>query len=204
LSPRFTDGQLEAATGVLLDDLLALLDAMAQPVALVGHSLGGLLSLRAALARPEQVWALVLEDPAKPARSTPDPAFVAMNDELLEVMADEVRHPEQVARMLRETPWSRTEVDAWAACKPLVDREYVRRGLWLGDPAWEELFNSLTVPTLLLVPPTSDMAPRREAVHNPLVRTVEVPDSGPCLRRDQPARYHQEVDAFLAGTQPRR
>jgi len=71
--------------------------------------------------------------------------------------------------------WSRAEIEAWAAWKPLVDRAYVRRGLYLGDGAWEELFGALRVPTLLLVPPDSPMAPRQEAVHNDLVRTVLVP-----------------------------
>jgi pimeloyl-ACP methyl ester carboxylesterase len=74
----------------------------------------------------------------------------------------------------------------------------VRRGLYLGDGAWEELFDALRVPTLLLVPPDSPMAPRQEAVHNDLVRTVVVPGAGHCVRRDQPARYLRAVDAFLA------
>ena len=52
----------------------------------------------------------------------------------------------QVARMLRDSSWSRAEIEAWAACKPLVDRAYLRRGLYLGDGAWEELFDALTDP----------------------------------------------------------
>ena len=92
----------------------------------------------------------------------------------------------------------RAEIEAWAACKPLVDRAYLRRGLYLGDGAWEELFNRLVVPTLLLVPLDSPMAPRQEALHNDLVRTVVVPGAGHCVRRDQPVRYLQALDAFLA------
>jgi pimeloyl-ACP methyl ester carboxylesterase len=64
--------------------------------------------------------------------------------------------------------------------------------------AWEELFHALVVPTLLLVPTDSPMAPRPEAAHNDLVRTVVVPGAGHCVRRDQPARYLRAVDAFLA------
>ena len=198
LSPRLTEDEVRNASAVHLADVVALVDALAEPVALIGHSLGGNLSLRAALARPDQVWAVVLEDPAKPTEGGPDPAFVAMNDDFLESMRDVAGHPERVERMLAESSWSRSEVEAWAACKPAVDREYVRRGLSLGDPAWEELFNALTVPTLLVVPPVSDMAPRQELLHNPLLRTVVVPDSGHCVRRDQPGLYHQAVDAFLA------
>jgi pimeloyl-ACP methyl ester carboxylesterase len=87
---------------------------------------------------------------------------------------------------------------AWAACKPLVDRAYVRRGLYLGDNAWEALFDTQGRADPAALPPDSPMAPRQEAVHNDLVRTVEVPGAGHCLRRDQPTRYLRAVDAFLA------
>ncbi|WP_051639861.1 alpha/beta fold hydrolase [Cellulomonas sp. URHE0023] len=197
-SPHLTDDEVTNASEVHLADVVALVDALAEPVALIGHSLGGNLALRTALARPEKVWALVLEDPAKPPVGGPDPVFVAMTEDFLHSMRDVAGHPEHVERMLAETSWSRTEIEAWAACKPAVDLEYVRRGLTLGDAAWEELFNALTVPTLLVVPPVSDMAPSPELLHNPLVRTVVVPDSGHCVRRDQPGLYHQSVDEFLA------
>jgi pimeloyl-ACP methyl ester carboxylesterase len=194
-SPRFTEDELATAPEVLLADVIAIVDAQPEPVALVGHSLGGLLALRAAIARPDRVWALVLEDPARP--TAPDPEFVAQFVAQSEVFLDAMADPAgEVARM-RDSSWSRAEIEAWAACKPLVDRAYVRRGLYLGDGAWEELFDALRVPTLLLVPPDAPMAPRPEAVHNDLVRTVVVPGAGHCVRRDQPARYLRAVDAFL-------
>jgi len=194
-SPRFTEDQLGAAPEVLLADVVTVLETQPEPVALVGHSLGGLLALRAAIARPDRLWALVLEDPARPtAGRTTDPGFVAEIEEFLDAMADPAG---QVARMLQESSWSRAEIQAWADCKPLVDRAYVRDGMYLGDDAWEELFDALRVPTLLLVPPDAPMAPRQEAVHNDLVRTVVVPGAGHCVRRDQPARYLLAVDAFL-------
>lgn len=195
-SPRFTEDELATAPEVLLADVIAVMDAQPEPIALVGHSLGGLLALRAAIARPDRVWALVLEDPARPIGGrTPDPGFVAQNEDFLAAMADQ---PGQLARMLRTSSWSTAEIDAWATCKPLVDRNYIRRGLYLGDDVWEELFDALRVPTLFLVPVDAPMAPRREALHNDLVRTVVVPGAGHCVRRDQPAPYLQAVDAFLA------
>ncbi|WP_434081393.1 alpha/beta fold hydrolase [Sanguibacter sp. Z1732] len=124
-SPRFAEDQLDAAPDVMLDDVLAVLEHIGEPVALIGHSLGGFLALRAALARPRYIAALVLEDPARPSGSTPDPQFVAANEALLDSMVDPGT---QIERMLRETPWTRTEVEAWAACKPLVDRRYIARG----------------------------------------------------------------------------
>jgi|SRR5450631_2096552 len=79
-----------------------------------------------------------------------------------------------------------------------VGRSYVRRGLYLGDDAWQELFDALRLPTLLLVPPDLPIAPRQEAVHNDLVRTVVAPGAGRRVRRDQPAGYLRAVDVFLA------
>jgi pimeloyl-ACP methyl ester carboxylesterase len=199
-SPRFTQDELATAPEILLADILTVVDRQPEPVALAGHSLGGLLALRAAIARPDRVWALVLEDPARPTGGrTPDPGFVAEQEDFLDAMADQSG---QVARMLRESTWSRAEIEAWAACKPLVDRAYVRHGLYLGDGAWEELFDALRVPTLLIAPPDSVMAPRPGAVHNDLVRTVVVSGAGHCVRRDQPARYLRAVDAFLADVAP--
>jgi len=198
-SPRFTENELDAAPEVLLADLLTVVDAQPEQVALIGHSLGGLLALRAAIARPDRVRALVLEDPAQPtAGRTSEPGFVAEIEEFLDTMVDEAGQAGQVARMRRETSWSRAEIEAWAECKPLVDRAYVRDGLYFGDDAWEEHFNALLMPTLLLVPPDSLMAPRQAALRNDLVRTVVVPGAGHCLRRDQPARYFEAVDTFLA------
>ncbi len=204
-SPRFTDDELDRAPDVMLADVLDLLDAQPAPVVLVGHSLGGLLALRAALERPDAVRALVLEDPAKPdgipTREGDRTVFVAHPDVVTGVesslVATERDRAAEVARMRRETAWSDAEIEAWADSRPLVDRAYVRRGLFLGELAWEELFAALAVPTLLVLPGDAPMAPCPELVDNPLVRRVAVDGAGHCVRRDQPAAYHAAVDAFL-------
>ncbi|WP_196250855.1 alpha/beta fold hydrolase [Cellulomonas sp. JZ18] len=198
-SPRFTAEELVAAPDVLLGDVVRLVGTLPAPAVLVGHSLGGLLALRAALACPDRVAALVLEDPARPSGDVPDPVFVAGQEQFLDSLGD---LPAAVRRMVDEVRWSRAEAEAWAACKPLVDRAYVRHGLWLGDPAWEELFEALRVPTLLVVPPDAPMAPG--ALVNDLVRRVVVPGAGHCVRRDQSDLYHEAVDAFLAEVAPTR
>lgn len=196
-SPRFTPEQLPDAPEVMLADVVALLDEQPQPVFLIGHSLGGLLALRAALARPEKVRALVVEDPARPTGArTPDPDFSAMLLGHTQVVVDD--RDAEIARMRRETPWSDTEILAWAADRVFVDQEYLRVGLFLGDAAWEEAFDALRVPTLLVLPAEAPMAPRPDGFDNPLVRTVVVAGAGHCVRRDQPDAYHAAVDAFLA------
>ena len=192
-SPRFTPEQLTRVPEVMVADVVALLDAQDRPVDLIGHSLGGNLALHAALARPDRVRALVLEDPARPGRH-PDPEFVAEIDSMLvAVMTDRAR---EVARMAHETPWSAAEIEVWADAKPLVDRRYVHAGLSLGAPAWEELFEALTCPTLLVLPPDAPMAPR--GVRNPLVSTVVIAGTGHCVRRDRPEEFFRAVEAFLA------
>lgn len=193
-SPRFTDEELVDPHAVMVADVVALLDSLPGPVLLVGHSMGGNLALNATLARPERVRALVLEDPAKPpANATPDPEFVAWNEAMIDaVVADRAA---EVARMARETPWSAAEIEAWAECKPFVDRRFLRRTV-LGAADWEELFEALTRPTLLLVPVEAPMAPG--PIANPLVTRLVVEEAGHCLRRDRPEEYHRAVEAFWA------
>ena len=45
---------------------------------------------------------------------------------------------------------------------------------------------------------------RQELLHNDLLSTVVIRDSGHCVRRDQPERYYRAVDAFLDETLRRR
>ena len=196
-SPRFTPAQMAYAPEVLVAAVVALLDALPGPVALVGHSLGGVTALRTALVRPEKVRALVVEDPARPTgRRAPEPDFVAgLLGQTLQVIAD---REAEVERQRRGTPWSETEIQAWADTRGLVDQEYLQHGLFLGDAAWEEAFGALTVPTLLVLPEEAPMAPRPDGFDNPLVRTAVVPGAGHCVRRDQPDAYHALVDGFLA------
>lgn len=192
-SPRFTPEQRAVAADVLVADTVAILDAEPEPVALVGHSLGAVLALRATLARPEKVWALVLEDPPNPAGNVPAPDFVAGIEKFLDDMHDQAGH---IARMQRDSSWSDAEIDAWAICKLQVDRDYIREGLFLGDGPLDALLNDVAVPTLLIVPTESPMTP--VDVSNPLVQHVFIDGAGHCVRRDQPDAYFEAVEKFLA------
>lgn len=196
-SPRFTDEQLGRVPEVLRDDLADVLRDLGQPALVIGHSLGGLVSARVAQAYPELVRALVLEDPAKP-RPHWDVANREFSRQQLAFVEAVTTDPDgELTRMMLETPWTETELAEWAASKPRVDREYLRRGLVLGDTAWEEMFTALTVPTVILVPIDGEMSPDPALIDNDLVQVIEIPEAGHCIRRDNPEGYHGVVDAFL-------
>ncbi|MBK7821130.1 MAG: alpha/beta hydrolase [Tessaracoccus sp.] len=197
-SPKFTEEQLPDSSGVLVDDLLGILTRLAEPAIVVGHSLGGLIAARAATRAPELVRALVLEDPAKPREhwDGQNAEFARQQLAFVEAVANDPDR--ELARMLTETPWTETELDAWASSKALVDRGYLAGGLTLGDTAWESMFDALTVPTLILVPVDGEMAPDPALIANPLVAVVELPGVGHCIRRDDGEAYHAIVDPFLA------
>ncbi|MCG6568775.1 alpha/beta fold hydrolase [Tessaracoccus sp. ZS01] len=196
-SPRFTDEELGRVPEVLRDDVADVLRELGRPALVVGHSLGGLVAARVAQAYPELVRALVLEDPAKPAPhwEAAEREFARQQLAFVETVTED---PDgEVTRMLQETPWTDTELKPWAESKARVDREYLRRGLYLGDTAWEEMFTGLSVPTLILVPVNGEMAPDPAKIHNDLVRVVEVPGAGHCIRRDRPEAFYELVEAFL-------
>ena len=191
-SPRFAPAERPRATEIMLDDVVALLDAQPAPVVLVGHSLGGNLALRAALQRPAAVRALVLEDPASPLGPDDVPRFVAGTLAFLDAMAD---RDGEVARMRAETTWSRAEIDAWADSKARVDRDAVTGGLGARGE-WDRLWDDVAVPTLVLVPEGPTMSPATPG--SPHVQRVVVAGAGHCVRRDRPEAFHRAVEEFLA------
>ncbi|GAA4892965.1 alpha/beta hydrolase [Tessaracoccus lubricantis] len=196
-SPGFSEEQFRRVPEVMRDDVAAVLRQLGRPAILVGHSLGGLVAARVAQGYPELVRAIVLEDPAKPAPHW-DGANTEFSRQQLAFVEAVTQDPDgEVTRMLQETPWTDTELEPWAESKARVDREYLRRGLYLGDTAWEEMFSALTVPTLIVVPVDGEMAPDPARIDNDLVEVVEIPGAGHCIRRDRPDEFHAVVDAFL-------
>lgn len=133
----------------LVDDLAAVIDAASgAPVLLVGHSMGGLVALRHALAHPRSVAALVLSSPAL------DPALGFGQKLLLALMsriapdvavgngldASKISHDEEVVRAYREDPL-------------VHDRITARLARFIVDGSRDALGRaaSLAAPTLLLV-----------------------------------------------------
>ena len=74
--------------------------------------------------------------------------------------------------MRAESRWAVEEIDEWAASQPLVDRAMIHDGLILGDGTWEPVFNGLTVPTLLVAPTDSPMAPDPALIRVPVLALI--------------------------------
>ena len=195
-SPRWDDETLARAPQTMQKDLEKTLALFSEPPVVVAHSLGGLMSLRASVAWPELVRALVLEDVARPTGHwAPALWFVEHQERFLDSFADGGASERE--RMRRETSWSESEIEGWAACKKRVDRRYIREGTYLGEADLVSAINRLRTPTLYLAPRRSDMAPDPTEVTNPLVRLVLLDGVGHCVRRDAPEAYHRLVDPFI-------
>lgn len=196
MSPRFVLDDLHRTPDVWLADLVGVLRSLPEPPIVVGHSLGGLLALRAATQGEGLVRALVLEDPARPTGSwTPSAEFSEAQEDLLDRFVTEDDRAAERARMRVESSWSPAEIDGWAASKPLVDRRMIRRGLFLGDPDLEARLARVAVPTLVVAPEDGRRAPT--SVSNAGVLLVTLAGVGHCVRRDDPEAFHAVVDPFL-------
>ena len=195
-SPCWDDEFLGRAPQTMQEDLELVLSSFPEPPVVVAHSLGGLVSLRASVARPDLVRALVLEDVARPTGHwAPDPWFVEHQERFLDAFADGGAAERE--RIRRETSWSDAEIEGWAGCKGQVDRRYIREGTYLGEADLISAVNRLMMPTLYLAPRHGDMAPDPSEVINPLVRLVLLDGVGHCVRRDAPEAYHGLVDPFI-------
>ncbi len=159
----------------LVDDLAAIVDSTSSaPILLVGHSMGALVALRHALARPETVASLVLSSPALDAnlgvgqklllaamsRLAPD---VALGNGL---DASKISHDPAVVRAYREDPLVHDRITARLA-----------RFIVAGARDALERAGTLAVPTLLLVAGDDRLVPaaasRRFAQRAPRGRIVE-------------------------------
>lgn len=137
-----------------VDDVVAVVDSLAaehgEPVDVLGHSLGGLLTLRAA-ARTAHVSRLLLYEPAVHEQAQP-PELVAGMQDLLDrgepdeavalMMREVVRMPEHEIAAVRALPSWPTRVEA----APTLPRELSTPLVWGAEEA-----DAVRVPTLVLL-----------------------------------------------------
>jgi pimeloyl-ACP methyl ester carboxylesterase len=205
-SPRWSDEELAHVGETMRDDAIGVLDGLlaqgvSRPV-VVGHSMGGATAWGVAVARPDLIRALVLEDPAVPSEATRDrEAFARRQEEALQAACRaDLRLREQ-----RDGPWTWPEIEAapWARAKQQVDERMLATGVVCLETAWPQVWSAISIPTLVVTGTERVImdAPRRRAVAdlaNPHITVHVVPDAGHCVRRCNPEGFHEVVDPFLA------
>jgi pimeloyl-ACP methyl ester carboxylesterase len=211
-SPRFTDEQLDQQQDthpgdVMVDDLVSILEQLGSAPVVVGHSLGAAVALATAVRRPDLTRALVLEDPAALAEGeeqrSPEngQGMLAGLEESLAAHGDD----ELVAVRKRQHPhWPDSELLPTGRAEQQVDRGYLAAGDLKPSQTLPELVKELMMPALLVTGDQDgvliDDATQRviDEVANPNIEVVRVADAGHCVRRDQPDRFYELVDGWLA------
>ncbi len=210
-SDRFTPPELSGwPADLMVEDTIGVLKHLgrqgATPVVIVGHSMGGGIALGVALARPDLVRGLVLEDPAL------GQATGATDEQRQDWAAGEVAQlrayrddPDGIVDIgLRDHPtWPESEFAPWAAAKLETDLYLAAGGRITSRRPWPEQVAGLTVPTLLLTG-TDDVIwsvgeLRRLREVAPQVHAEVVAGADHCVRRTQPTTFYWLVNRWLAG-----
>ncbi|MCL2595416.1 MAG: alpha/beta hydrolase [Promicromonosporaceae bacterium] len=207
VSPRFAEDELVDVAAIWLADVLAVLRAQSEPPVVAGHSLGACLALLADATEPGLIGALVLEDPPLPSSELPrdQASFGKMLRKWVTSFSDAEGRAGHIVQARQTTPWSAAEIEAWAASKAKVDQQMLEH-LNLPEIDWGMHLVATTTPTLLLLPKDEplggadlravELAPAL-AANNPNVTVTWIAGVGHCMRRDNLAAYHNEVDPFL-------
>lgn len=210
-SPRFTADQLAAEPGAqMVADAVAAAEQLADhagaAIGVVGHSMGGSTAAGLALARPDLVAALVLEDPALAG----PPGGPGENR--AEWGAEQVRGLRQIASepvasldaaRLRHPLWPSSELDPWLQAKLDTDLGMTASGRILIEVSAFEVVRSLAVPTLVItgtdgvIWPADAVAALRAAA-GPQVQVEVIEGADHCVRRTRTREFHQLVDPWLA------
>lgn len=189
----------------LAEDAAALIQALglSRP-AVVGHSLGGLVSLLLAAAHPEQVACLLLEDPLLPQASTPE--IEAAHSVRMRDWANHVRQMQAQPREAliadersRSPRWSAAELPPWADSKYQVDLAVFEQP-W-SHPQWQPLMQQVQCPVLLLYGEegaiVNEMMAQEAAAIWKDGQAVQIANTGHCIRRDNADEFLRTVRAFL-------
>lgn len=213
-SERFTPSQLASGPqAVMVEDIVQLLDSWpaltGRPVALVGHSMGGGVACEVALARPDRVAAVVLEDPALgPSDGTTAGHEGAVRREwgdaqvaqLTRYAVDPAFATAEVAQFVRTSP--AVEAHEWLAAKHQTDLDMTAGGRIRPERPWRQAVAELTVPTLVVSGTREVIWEPQEwaalqACGNPVVETAVVDGADHCVRRTQPEGFYAVVDPWL-------
>lgn len=208
-SPRYTADQLAAdPIELMYRDTVDLVSEIsgggADPVVLIGHSMGGGIAAAVAARHPDLVRAAVLEDPAW----FDQVSWADRHESAVERVAtcQEFRDDIETAMALGKAEnagWPEAELGPWGRAKADSDLGFLATGLAFLDTPWTAIAAAVSVPTLV-VTGTHDviLGPqiRRaiEALGNDHLEVAVVDGAGHCVRRDRPEAFHARVDPWLA------
>lgn len=217
-SPRWGDEDLasqDAAGTRLAEDLAEVLTdlrangpsgrgPLTAPLIAIGHSMGGVTSLDVAARHPELVDAVVAEDPAfvTPTwrRLLALDAFRQVR-EMREIAADP--QAREMQEMADNPKWPPEEVRASVEASCGVDLRFMALGCVSPPTPWQEIIDSLSVPTLIVtgterVVLRGDNLTHITARANPHISTAVLVGAPHCVRRTFPERFHAVTDPWLA------
>jgi len=142
----------------------------------IGHSLGGLIAVHAAVNDPHFAKRLILLDPVLDLDDF---------DGVTRANVDEATNPPTARQIARENPhWHPEHARLKALAARQADPHAVERTMHDNAPwAHSPLANALTVPTLIFAGPMCSPA---VGAGNPHVETRSVPGTGHSLHRDRP------------------
>ena len=200
----------------LADDLLAFLDALGvERCDLLGHSMGGMLALRVALARPERVESLLLMSTSAAPLSWLDPAQLALASRVgreagMSTLAQLLRArakddpARSVADRRVEEEWGEERFWAWRSARVAATdpRAYAALGRALREGVdLSGRLAAIEVPTTVLV---GDLDAEFLAPGTALARSIPgahhvvLPNAGHQPQHEAPAAWREAVLAHLA------
>ncbi|GER90851.1 hypothetical protein KDW_50130 [Dictyobacter vulcani] len=191
---------------ILADDVAGLIQALQleKPI-LLGHSMGGMTALTAAVRYPELLRAILLEDPSIIDRSPQQAGSAARSTQMVKWLTDlkAMSRDELLARVRRENPtWPQEEYGPWADAKVAVDLA-VCQSIGVIQRYWRDLNAHITCPVLLI---TGDVERgvrvTPETAHEvlrywPAGEVVHIAGTGHNIRRDNYPDFMQAVQTFL-------
>jgi pimeloyl-ACP methyl ester carboxylesterase len=191
----------ELSTEAFVDDLTAALVTIAEPMIVIGHSMGGLHGWVFAARHPERVRCLVVEDMAPDFRGRTAADWAAMVQAWPQPFATEQAVREYFGPVAGQYFLDSFErrADGWYLHGSVqtfrdISEEWGRRDFWL---QWQQV----TAPTLVIEAEhtiTPDGQMREMARRHPGASYVRIANAGHLVHDDQPQRYREAVEKFLA------
>jgi N-formylmaleamate deformylase len=192
----------------MAEDVAALIQALGLgPVRLGGHSMGAGVAAVVASEWPELVRAVLLEDgalfvPHEPPTRSPEERQRRWSW-LVEVRAQSLE--ERKAACQKNTGWSQITVEQWAISKEQLNAALLSVGPApiVGERPPIEVLAAIRCPLLLVTgDPTRGalITPEQAAqilVVQPRAHELHIPNTGHCIRYDQPRAYAEKVGEWL-------